>query len=281
MGTVSQVIGTICALSSRPNLASSLAPAESLSRLAELLQMDLHLADPSCDSNTLVVNCAAIVGVTSVASEANAGLSIRANVHLALFKLLAEPHGRVVEAAAAALAQLASRTAGARGLASAGGTYLAYLAELLPPSDRPAMNSEAVSGPLLACASLVCREDPGIIVHAMPQLVDKMLRLVAKEPAYQDMVLTLASSSDSRDAVWSAIKGQRRVDVAVRLLSSEDGGVKLAACEAIAGVCQRFPLAAQVVAAKVRSSFLLLPLHFFCLLSILFLLIYSFVCSSI
>ena len=126
------------------------------------------------------MNCAAIVGVTSVASEANAGLSIRANVHLALFKLLAEPHGRVVEAAAAALAQLASRAAGARGLASAGGTYLAYLAELLPPSDRPAMNSEAVSGPLLACASLVCREDPGMIVHAMPQLVDKMLRLVAK-----------------------------------------------------------------------------------------------------
>ena len=64
------------------------------------------------------------------------------------------------------------------------------------------------------------------------------------------MVHTLASSSDSRDAVWSAIKGQRRVDVAVRLLSSEDGGVKLAACEAIASVCQQFPLAAQVVAAK-------------------------------
>ena len=56
MGTVSQVIGTICTLSSRPNLASSLAPAASLTRLAELLQMDLHLTDPSCDSNTLVVS---------------------------------------------------------------------------------------------------------------------------------------------------------------------------------------------------------------------------------
>ena len=249
-GTVAQCVSTICVLSSRPNLASCLAPAESMTRLAELLQMDLHLADISCDSNQLVINCASIVGVTSVASEANADLAIRANAHLALFKLLAEPHGRVVEAAAAALAQLASRTAGARGLASAGGTYLAYLAELLPPSDRPAMSSEAVAGPLLACASLVCREDPGMIVHAMPQLVDKMLRLVAKEPAYQDMVMTLASSSDSRDAVWTSIKRQRRVDVAVRLLGSDDGGVKLAACEAIAEVCEAYPLAAQVVAAK-------------------------------